>query len=241
MTSRAPLRAWFTPSLIGLHVFWLVAVVVCTMGGFWQFGSYENRQGVAAAEARHDGIVDITKVWAAGEPMTTDLPNRTVTVTGEFGSAADQVWIDGASTHGEAWLVAPFNVDGSDAALLVVRSKQATVSADLPAVPSGRSTLTVVLQPSLGGAAPLNDRRVTDSITVPALLNELPYRLWSGYGIVTDGAEPPSGSQLVTPPDPDVAWTVGLKNLAYALQWWVFAAFSVFMWWRMTSEQVAAS
>ena len=239
MTSRAPVRAWFTPGLIGLHVFWLAAVIVCTLGGFWQFGSYENRQGAAADDARRDGVVDITQLWSAGDPMTTDLQNRTVTVNGEFADSADQIWVTGAATRGDVWLVAPFQVAGSDAALMVVRGKQSAVSAQLPAVPAGLTKLTVVLQPSLGGAEPLDDRRVTSSITVASLLNELPFQLWSGYGVITDGAAPQTGGQLVDPPDPDVSWTVGLKNLAYALQWWVFAAFSVFMWWRMISEQVA--
>ena len=40
-------------------------------------------------------------------------------------------------------------------------------------------------------------------------------------------------------PDPDVSWSVGLRNLAYAFQWWVFAAFALFMWWRMATENVA--
>ena len=240
MTSRAPIRAWFTPGLIGLHVFWAAAVVVCLLGGFWQLGVYESRQGDAVDEAKHDGVVDIGRVWAAGEPFTTDLQNRTVTVSGHFGAAGDQVWVDGPATDGRAWIVAPFQVDGSDAALLVVRGEQADVG-ELPPVPDGNLTLTVVLQPSIGGATTLDEARTTSSITVASLLNELPYRLWSGYGIVTDGADAPAGATLVEPPDPNVAWTVGLKNLAYALQWWVFAAFSVFMWWRMVTDQVARS
>jgi surfeit locus 1 family protein len=33
---------------------------------------------------------------------------------------------------------------------------------------------------------------------------------------------------------------VGLKNLAYAMQWWVFGIFAGFMWWRMCTETIAA-
>ena len=32
-----------------------------------------------------------------------------------------------------------------------------------------------------------------------------------------------------------VRWA-GIRNLVYAVQWWVFAAFVAFMWWRMVSE-----
>ncbi|HWV27135.1 MAG TPA: SURF1 family protein [Aeromicrobium sp.] len=230
------LRSWFTPAMLGLHAFWAVAVVVCTLGGLWQMGVYESRQDEAIDHSRTEGVVDIGQVWSVGEAFPSDLSNRTVTVAGRFGDAADQLWVVGPATDGRAWIVAPFWVDGSDAALLVVRGSQAEVG-DLPDVPDGELTLTVSLQPSVSGAGPLDENRVTTSVTVATLLNELPYRLWSGYGIVTDGSPPPDGATLVQPPDPDVSWTVGLKNLAYALQWWVFAAFSVFMWWRMLADQ----
>ena len=82
---------------------------------------------------------------------------------------------------------------------------------------------------------PLGPDRTTDAISVPALINDLPQRLYGGYGIaLTD-----TGLPLVDPPEPEVSWTVGLRNLAYALQWWVFAAFALFMWWSMASENVA--
>ena len=112
-------------------------------------------------------------------------------------------------------------------------------------MPSGDVNLGVVLQPSQGGGLPLDADRVTTSITTPSLVNELPYRLWSGYGLVQEwtafagsGDPTPGFGAPVDPPDPDVSWTVGLKNLAYALQWWVFAVFAVALWWRMCRDQV---
>jgi len=234
---RAPLRAWFTPALLGLHAFWAVALVVCLLGGFWQLGVYESRQGDAVDDARHHGdAVAIDDVWALGRPFTTDLQNQSVTVTGRF--ADDQFWVDGPMTGGRAWLVAPFEVEGSGGALLVVRGSTARPGT-LPPVPGGDQALTVLLQPSVGGGSTLDADRTTTGLTVASLLNELPQRLWSGYGVVTDGAPAPAGFTLVSPPDPDVSWTVGLKNLAYACQWWVFAAFAVFMWWRMTQDSLA--
>jgi surfeit locus 1 family protein len=35
---------------------------------------------------------------------------------------------------------------------------------------------------------------------------------------------------------PDTSFTTGLRNLMYALQWWVFGGFVVFMWWRILRE-----
>ena len=48
------------------------------------------------------------------------------------------------------------------------------------------------------------------------------------------GIPVPDGLERVPPPEV----TGGLKwrNAAYALQWWVFAAFAAFMWFRMVRE-----
>lgn len=32
-----------------------------------------------------------------------------------------------------------------------------------------------------------------------------------------------------------------LRNLAYGIQWWVFAGFAVFMWWRMLRAEATGS
>lgn len=233
------LRLWLR--LTPLHLFAVVAVVACVAGGLWQFSSYESRQGDAAREARSEQPVPIGDVWAPGRPFRADLQDRSVQVSGRFAPTADQLWVVGQTTQGRAWLVAPFLVDGSDAALLVVRGS-ADAPGGLAPVPDGPVDLQVVLRPSEGGATPLDADRVTSAVTVPSLINQLPYRLWSGYGLADADVAGvvPSGLTPVEPPDPDVSWTVGLKNLAYALQWWVFALFAVFMWWRMSVETVAA-
>lgn len=239
---------WLWLRLTPFHLFAVLAIAVCVVGGIWQFGSYEDHQGSAVREAEAEATVPINDVWAVGKPFATTLENRSVEVSGRFAPTADQFWVQGDVTGGPAWLVAPFLVaggdssggDSSDGALLVVRG-QAPAAGELPPVPEGEQQLDVVLRPSIGGGSPLDDQRVTSSLTVPSLLNELPHRLWSGYGIVTDGPEGtvPTGFDRVAPPDPDVSWTVGLKNLAYALQWWTFALFALVMWWRMSSDMVA--
>ena len=237
MSRGAGVRPWFTPGLIGLHVLGVAAVVVCLIGGFWQLGVYETRQGNAAEAARTGDLASLTDVWSEGEPLTTNLVNRLVTVSGSFGSADQQFWVEGEVSDDDAWLITPFLVDDSDAVLLVVRGSTDTPT-DLPPVPTGRAELTVSLQPSRSGSPPIDDRSTTTGVSIPTLLNELPFRLWSGFGIVTAGTDVPAGLDRVPAPDPEVSWTVGLKNLAYSLQWWVFGAFALFMWWRMAAEQV---
>jgi cytochrome oxidase assembly protein ShyY1 len=237
-------RLWLR--LTPLHLFAVVAVALCVAGGLWQLDAYTARQGDAARQTAAEAPRAIGDVWGLGQPFREDLQGRRVTVEGRFAPADQQIWVRGELTGGDTWLVAPFLVDGSDGALLVVRGR-ADAPGPLPPVPDEEASLEVVLQPSVGGGAPLDAQRVTTAVTVPSLLNELPQRLWSGYGLLDtwfmygDADPAPGFGEGVDAPDPDVSWTVGLKNLAYALQWWVFALFAVFMWWRMSRDQVDAA
>jgi surfeit locus 1 family protein len=217
-------KHWLRPGLIGLHVLAVAAVGLCVVMGLWQLGIYEGRQGDAQDGARQQ-VVPLADVWQPGEAFTSGLKDKRVSLEGRFADDDLRVTRDDGST----WLVTPFVI--GDHALLVVRGEGERAPA------SDASDLDVVLEPSESGGRALGPDRDTNAISVPALLNDLPERLYGGYGIsLTD-----TGLPLVDPPDPEVSWTVGLRNLAYALQWWVFGAFALFMWWRMATENVTAT
>ena len=216
------MRPWLRPGLLGLHALAVVAVGSCVAMGLWQLGVYGDRQGDARERARHE-VVPIDMVWTPGEAFSSGLRDQRVSVTGRF--ADGDIVVE--RPDGSTWLVTPFVI--GEHALLVVRGTGERA-------PRSRVTeLDVVLEPSEPGGRSLGPDRRTDAITVPVLINDLPQRLYGGFAIsLTD-----TGLPLVAPPEPEVAWSTGLRNLAYALQWWVFAAFTVFMWWRMASENVA--
>ena len=211
--------------------------------GLWQLGVYDSRQEHERADKQDVPRVALSGLWGPDQPFTSRLNHRPVTAEGRFAPTSEQVWVTGKQQDGRsgAWLLAPLLVDGDDHALLVVRGWAPEVT-DFPAVPSGIVKVTAVLEPGeAGGAAYDPDRREIGSVRIPALTNELPYDLYSGFAVSTSTAAS-GGLELVPPPEPgDVSWTVGLRNLAYAVQWWVFGAFAIFMWWRMATESVAAS
>ena len=218
------MKHWLRPGLLGLHALAVAAVGLCVVMGLWQLGVYEGRQGDAQDGASQE-VVPLADVWRPGEAFTADLKDKRVSVEGRF--ADDDLRV--TRNDGSTWLVTPFVI--GDHALLVVRGEGERAPA------SDATDLDVVLEPSESGGRALDPDRTTDAISVPALLNDLPQRLYGGYGIaLTD-----TGLPLVDPPQPDVSWTVGLRNLAYALQWWVFGAFALFMWWSMATESIAAT
>ena len=232
------LRLWFRPALLGLHVLAVVALVACVAGGLWQLGAYDARQEHERADRQDVPTVPLDEVWSPGDPFDATLNHRPVTVAGTFGPAPEQVWVSGRSQDGQDgyWLLAPLELSGDDA-LLVVRGFSPETGAP-PAVPDGEVELHVVLEPGEGSSGGVGADRVIDTVRVPTLVNELPYQLFPGFGISTT-PEVAAGLPRAVTPDPDVSWTVGLRNLAYSLQWWVFGAFAAFMWWRICREQVA--
>lgn len=121
--------------------------------------------------------------------------------------------------EGRTWVVEPFRPnDDIEGALLVVRGygEEAPVSHE--------SRIRAVVRPSDG------------TVRLPRLINQTDVPLRDEYAIaLTD-----TGLPLVPPPSADVSWTVGARNLAYAMQWWVFGAFAIVMWWRICHDQVAS-
>ena len=228
--------------MIGLHVLAVVALVFCVVMGLWQLGVYDSRHESERADQQAVPRVALTDLWSPDEPFTSRLNHRPVTIDGVFAPAEDQVWVVDKDQDGRtgAWLLAPLQVAGGET-MMVVRGWSAQTGA-FPEVPTGTVTVQAVLEPGEGNAAAYDaERRTIGSVRIPTLINETPYDLYSGFAISTDTAAA-GGLALVPPPEPgDVSWTVGLRNLAYALQWWVFGLFSVFMWWRMTTETIEAT
>jgi cytochrome oxidase assembly protein ShyY1 len=234
------LGGWLAPRLLALHALALVAIVACTLMGLWQLGVYGSKHEDAAKVARAAAPVEVLTVWGPDEALPADLTERQVWVRGEF--TGDQLRVrrgvgrDGAERY---WLVAPLRVEGTKSMLLVVRG-WTTDRRAAPEVPVGTVTFRAILQPgedSGDGTAYDAATGSYGSVSIGQLANVLHGDLFSGYAL-TDATGINGGLRPVEPPEPHVSWTVGLRNLAYALQWWVFGLFAGFMWWRMATDAV---
>jgi len=213
--------------------------------GLWQLGVYGSRHEDAAKVARTAVPVDLLKVWGPDDPFTADLTERQVLVRGEF--TGDQFLVRrGADRY---WVVAPLRVEGTKSMLLVVRGWTDERLAS-PARPRGTVTFRAILQPGEDGTetdAIDPTVGIYGSVSIPQLANVVHGDLFSGFALAVPPAHRAGGTpsvgitaglKPVDPPEAHVSWTVGLRNLAYALQWWVFGLFAGFMWWRMANDLV---
>lgn len=223
---------WLSPRLLPLHLLGAVLVAACVLMGLWQLGVYGAKQHVPSTHARSAGPVPLLEVWGPDAPFSPDVERRPVWVRGVF--TGEQMLVQRGS--GRYWTVAPLRVDGTSSSLLIVRGWSGRTP---PPLPDGTVTFPAQLQPTEPTVGMFDERTgIYPSLSISALANIVRDDLFSGYA-VTSATGINGGLDPVEPHDPDVSWTVGLRNLAYALQWWVFGLFTLFMWWRIIADAVA--
>ena len=258
MSAEAPPRApdepgrsirWgplLSPPLLGVHLFAVVVTVVCVVAGSWQFDAYQAEQAAERADRSGTAPVPVDELVSPDRALPGDVIGRRVVADGTYAPAEQQLLVADRQVGGADgwWVLSPLLVD-ADTALLVVRGW--TGEQALPPVPSGPVTVTASLQRGEDAASgarltPAPGEPVVDVVRLPSLVNTLPYRLYPAYGIRTGQTPAPTdGLEPVSAPRPQPSWTTGSRNLAYALQWWVFGAFALFMWWRIVADQLRPS
>jgi cytochrome oxidase assembly protein ShyY1 len=226
----------------------VVAVVACVLLGRWQLHVWQGHRADNSASVTRESAVPLDDLLGPDAAFPANGVGRPVVVQGRW-DPTHTVYVADQDHDGRTgvWAVTPV-VTATGSAIEVVRG-WAPAPAQAAAAPSGTAALVGLLQPSDDSGA-LDDNRHDDVIpelSVTALLPRAPYDLYGGYVVATDrgvpgGATPSTGmSGLVAVtadhlPGADAA--TGLRNFLYAIQWWIFGAFAVFVWWRWVQEDV---
>jgi cytochrome oxidase assembly protein ShyY1 len=229
--------------MLGVHAFAIAATVGCLVAGYWQFDAYRLEQAAERTDRSGAAPVPLSDVLTPDDALRGDLVGRRVLASGQYAPPDQQLLVAGREHEGRDgwWVLSPLLTD-DDTALLVVRGW--TDEQTPPPLPAGRVTVTASLQPGEDASAgarttPEPGDPVVDLVRLQSLVNVLPYRLYPAYGIRADQTPPAADSlQQVAAPVPEPSWTTGSRNLAYALQWWLFAAFTLFMWWRVLADRL---
>jgi|SRR5690606_19798053 len=242
------LRTLFAPRLILLHLLVIGVLVAFMFLGQWQLGVF---QASGAKPADDPAPVPVTQLSQVGRYITKEQVNRQVTATGEY-VAGDQLLVadrvadvtapGGRAAKGKGyWLLTPLRLE--DGTLVpVVRGWVPTPTDPAVAVPDGTVTVTGRLRASeetgdVVPSGPLPEGQVA-LVSTAELINlwtDAPLR--SGF-IVAASQDPPLAAKPVAAPRPMEDVGFSWRNLAYAVQWWIFAGFAVFMWYHFVREAV---
>jgi surfeit locus 1 family protein len=234
---RDVLRTALTPRFLGLLGLVLVVGVVFVQLGRWQLGVAEGKaleEAVAAARAQEP--VELTSVLAPHSSFPGDLSARPVTVTGHYTGDGQLLVPDRRlGDRPGYWVLTPFVVDRTSATLPVLRG---FVSDPDEATAPGTGTTTLE-----GGLAPPESPVSTPvgpgeigSVDTSLLVNTWPGDLYNAF-LFLESEEPAAGPPLTRVPTPLGVTGVSWRNAAYAVQWWVFALFALWLWWRMVREE----
>ena len=240
----SPAARLLAPRYWGVHLLALVLVGAAAWLGYWQLDAWQTRRTAESIDliavapeplAAALGPDDPFPGDKVGQPVNLDgtwLPEDTVYVAGRTGGPAGA---DGV------WVVTPLVVTGGDAALLVVRGWAATPEAAPPA-PTGTAELVGLLQPTDGSTEPDADLGddVLPALRVADVLQRLDRDLYGGYAVVAGGVEPGLAPATLGQLPPASRFTA-VRNLLYALEWWVFGLFAGFIWWRHLRDQIVAA
>jgi cytochrome oxidase assembly protein ShyY1 len=240
------LRTALRPRWLALLVVVLVASSAMALLGQWQLNrAREHRREPAerAERAREQAAPKpVEQVIAPRQTFPRDGVNTRVSVTGDW-DPAHRLLVTGRDLAGRKgfWVLVPLRrADGS--AVPVVRGWVASPSDPAAAGPVGNGVRVIgLLQPSEppsqrgpGETSGLPADQV-DRVSAAELVNVWPYPLITGF-VVEQSQTPATGPAPSLLPAPTSDPGLDLQNLSYAIQWWLFAGFGLFFWYRLVRD-----
>jgi cytochrome oxidase assembly protein ShyY1 len=210
-----------------------VLVGVAVWLGAWQWDAWEARRAAEARDLTRAEPVPVADVIGPDDPFPGDRVGQPVLLAGE--------WIDAGTVFVEResgyWVVTPLAISGAgEPALPVVRGVAATPEAE-PV--TGPAELVGWLQPSEGTGStdpdPTDD--VLPQLRVADLVQRVDVDLYGAYAVAT---EPETGLAAADLEElPESSRFTAARNFFYAIEWWVFGAFALFVWVRYLRDERA--
>ncbi len=210
--------------------------------GLWQLRVYQHQGVQAAARRAAEPPVPLTEVAPVGGPVR-DGYGRTVTFHGSY-EAAHQVLVP-VTDRTDAYRVVTLLRQEDGSAVAVVRG----VVTESRVVRGGRPPLTPpevappleepqtqsgILLPSEEASAEPGEPEEMGAIRVPQLAQQWPGPLVEGFVTLAPAEANAQGLEPAVVALPEARGR--LRNGAYALQWWMFAAFTVVMAIRIARD-----
>ncbi|UYQ63495.1 SURF1 family protein [Streptomyces peucetius] len=237
-------RFLLTPRWWGINVFVLLAIPFCVFMGSWQLGRFEDRVD-SHREAEHKPGEEQQEAVPLEEllPVDKETSGRLATASGRYGEqfVVPQRELDGKRG---SYVLTLLRTDGGRV-LPVVRGWMPE-GGRAPAAPAGDVTVTGALQASestgtdgvhTAGGLPSGQLGMISAASLVNLVPDDVYDAWvtlskadSGLTAVPAAAPENSGLDLKA-----------FQNLGYTGEWFVFAGFVLFMWFRLVRREAEAA
>lgn len=236
------------PRYWAAHLLALVLVGAAVWLGLWQYDAWSTRRAAEARSLTEEDPKPLADVIGPDDPFPGGYVGQPVDVAGTW-VPDGTVYVSGREHDGRDgfWVVTPLAVGDADSpgdapALLVVRGWTADAETAPPA-PTGKAELTGWLQPAEGtGAVDDNpDDDVLPQLRVADAIQHVDQDLYGAYAVVTDVAATTASQgleQATLDQLPEAGRFTGLRNLFYAVEWWFFGVFVIFIWWRWVRDDV---
>ncbi|MEV6671342.1 SURF1 family protein [Streptomyces sp. NPDC051162] len=238
----------------GINAFAVLSIPFCLFMGSWQLGRFESRvDSHRAAQTQADDARS-----ASAEPLADLLPVSTVTsgrravASGRYDTGHQLLVPDRDLNERKGFYVLTLLRTDGGKALPVVRGwlpgdpDSRSDAAAVPAPPAGHVTVTGALQSAetpgskgvgVGSGLPKGQVGIISAAT---LVNLVPYEVYDAW------ITAPEAQGAMTPVPAAAAPGSGLdlksfQNLGYTGEWFVFAGFVVFMWFRLFRREAEAA
>jgi cytochrome oxidase assembly protein ShyY1 len=223
-----------------------IAAVMCVLG-VWQLGVYQSKTAAATAKRADAAPVALQSLFPIDAGLPSKAVGRRVTIAGTWGPAADQIYVSDRAyeSRNGFWVITPVLLDStgtsssSAGAVMVVRGWVPTTTDPATKAPTGRVDLTgaIVASEAQDSSADAAKGRVLQSLRIPTIVHLVDYRVYDAFVVLASStpAVASAAPTIVPPPGPPTE-QAGLRNVAYAFQWWIFAAFTLWMWGRMVLD-----
>jgi cytochrome oxidase assembly protein ShyY1 len=214
--------------------------------------AFDSSMNYSVQEYANDVVYTVQQICEEEKvpaPILVTESGRAVTAVGTY-AGAEQLLVGPRRLAGRTgyWVVTPLDVTESHARLAVVRGFVTDLGSVRPP-PAGQVEVDGSLAPGESPAdppagLPAGAPTALGSIDLSVLVNRWPGELFNAF-VFAQGEKTAAGAEiratagLERVPPPEVTGGLKWRNAAYALQWWMFAGFAAFMWFRMVRDDAA--
>lgn len=254
---------FLAPRFWPAHLAMLACVAIAGGLGVWQLHAWQEHRAEAALDLSRVAPIPLAQAMGPDDPFPGDQVGRPVVVAGTW-VPSGTLLVAGRRHKGVTgfWVMTPLAVslaggsaDPDAPALLLVRGWTPD-AATAPPPPQGDAELTAWLEPPEGDI--LTDEDPTDDVIpqvrIADAIQHVDQDLYGAFGVVADKTAPgdyPAGDRATNPgtvgltpvamdQEPSVGPFTGVRNLLYAIEWWIFGGFAVFVWGRHLADSARA-